>query len=152
MAGIGPKVGPWWWDFIRQVVIFALGVALILDVAINPAGRLSLVVTGLILIGLVPVDSYLSRSGKNGRNGGTLAVEQMLVPRGGGPLRVRAAAFRHGLFRGAGSGAERHPPVRAPGALRVLAVAPAVVAGEHVAADAERFTAGFQAGAEAPHG
>lgn len=55
---------PAWWNLIRQVVIFALGCALIIDVAVNPAGRVVLIVTGLILIGLVPVDTYLTRNGK----------------------------------------------------------------------------------------
>jgi hypothetical protein len=60
---IGPKVTPGWWDFSRQVIIFALGVALIIDVAINPAGRVVLIITGLILIGLVPIDKMVSKWG-----------------------------------------------------------------------------------------
>jgi hypothetical protein len=58
---IGPEVTPGWWDFIRQVIIFALGVSLIIDVAINPAGRVVLIITGLILIGLVPIDRMASK-------------------------------------------------------------------------------------------
>jgi len=58
---IGQKVTPGWWDFIRQVIIFALGIALIIDVAINPAGRVVLIITGLILIGLVPLDKLVSK-------------------------------------------------------------------------------------------
>jgi hypothetical protein len=60
---IGPKVTPGWWDFIRQVIIFALGVSLIIDVAVNPAGRVVLIITGLILIGLVPIDKMVSKWG-----------------------------------------------------------------------------------------
>jgi hypothetical protein len=60
---IGPKVTPGWWDFSRQVIIFALGIALIIDVAINPAGRVVLIITGLILIGLVPIDKMVSKWG-----------------------------------------------------------------------------------------
>ncbi len=58
---IGPKVTPTWWDFTRQFIIFALGVALIIDVAINPAGRVVLIITGLILIGFVPIDKMASK-------------------------------------------------------------------------------------------
>ena len=58
---IGPKVTPGWWDFARQVIIFTLGIALIIDVAINPAGRVVLIITGLVLIGLVPIDKMVSK-------------------------------------------------------------------------------------------
>jgi ACR3 family arsenite efflux pump ArsB len=58
---VGLEVTPGWWDFIRQVIIFALGIALIIDVAINPAGRVVLIITGLILIGLVPIDRMVSK-------------------------------------------------------------------------------------------
>lgn len=63
--GIGQKVEPGWWNFIRQVVIFLLGIALIIDVAINPAGRVVLIITGLILIGIVPIDRVLSKWADN---------------------------------------------------------------------------------------
>jgi hypothetical protein len=58
---IGPEVTPGWWDFVRQLIIFALGVGLIIDVAVNPAGRVVLIITGLILIGLVPIDKMVSK-------------------------------------------------------------------------------------------
>ncbi len=58
---IGQKVTPGWWDFTRQVIIFCLGIALIIDVAINPAGRVVLIITGLVLIGLVPIDKMVSK-------------------------------------------------------------------------------------------
>lgn len=52
-------MGPGWWNFIREFVIFALGVGVIIDSAVTPGGRISLLVTGLILIGLVPVDRFV---------------------------------------------------------------------------------------------
>jgi hypothetical protein len=58
---IGPEVTPAWWDFVRQAIIFCLGIALIIDVAVNPAGRVVLIITGLILIGLVPLDRLASK-------------------------------------------------------------------------------------------
>ena len=60
--GIGPEVRPLWWDFVRQVVMFGLGTALIIDAAVTPNGRSSLIITGLVLLGLIPLDSWLSRN------------------------------------------------------------------------------------------
>jgi hypothetical protein len=61
---IGPRVTPLVWNYLREVVIFALGVGLIIDCALTPGGRVSLLVTGLILIGLIPVDRLLARMGE----------------------------------------------------------------------------------------
>lgn len=60
-SGIGPEVRPLWWDFVRQVIMFGLGLALIIDAAVTPNGRSSLIITGLVLLGLIPLDSYLNR-------------------------------------------------------------------------------------------
>ena len=60
-GGLGPEVRPLWWDFVRQVVMFGLGLALIIDAAVTPNGRSSLIITGLVLLGLIPLDSWLNR-------------------------------------------------------------------------------------------
>jgi hypothetical protein len=61
--GIGPLVRPSWWDFLRQVIMFGLGLALIIDAAVTPNGRSSLIITGLVLLGLIPLDTWLTREG-----------------------------------------------------------------------------------------
>jgi hypothetical protein len=63
--GIGPEVKPVWWDFTRQVIMFLLGLALIIDAAVTPNGRSSLIITGLVLLGLIPIDSWLTRRSGN---------------------------------------------------------------------------------------
>lgn len=61
MPEVGPKVEPGWWNLLRQVVIFGVGVFLILYVTLTPGTDVALLVTGLVLIGFVPVESFLSR-------------------------------------------------------------------------------------------
>jgi hypothetical protein len=58
---VGPKVDPGWWDFLRQVVMFALAVFLILYSVFTPGYDIPFIVTGLILFGLVPADRFLMR-------------------------------------------------------------------------------------------
>jgi len=58
---VGPKVDPPWWNFVRQVVIFALGVTLVIWSAVLHGANLILMIAGLVLIGLVPVENLLHR-------------------------------------------------------------------------------------------
>jgi hypothetical protein len=58
---VGPRVDPPWWDFARQVLIFALGLALIVYAATSPGHDIPFLITGGVLIGIVPVDRTLSR-------------------------------------------------------------------------------------------
>ena len=41
--------------------MFGLGLALIIDAAVTPNGRSSLIITGLVLLGLIPLDTWLTR-------------------------------------------------------------------------------------------
>ena len=52
---------PYWWDFLRQLVMFGLGVALIIYAAVSPGHDVPFIVTGLVLLGLVPLDTWLAR-------------------------------------------------------------------------------------------
>ena len=48
------------WNRLRQLVLFGLGVAIIIYELVTPDARVALDVTGLVLVGLVPVDMALS--------------------------------------------------------------------------------------------
>jgi hypothetical protein len=56
---IGPKVTPGWWDFTRQLAIFCLGVSLIIYAVITPNHGIRILITGLILIGMIPIENFL---------------------------------------------------------------------------------------------
>ena len=58
IRGIGPSVEPSWWDLVRQVIIFALGVAVIIYAVASSGHDVAFLVTGLVLIGFVPVDRW----------------------------------------------------------------------------------------------
>lgn len=65
-ATVGPTVDPPWWNFVRQVVMFLMGVGLILWWVIERAAdkfAILQLITGLILLGLVPIDRLLGRVG-----------------------------------------------------------------------------------------
>jgi hypothetical protein len=56
---IGPRVTPTWWDFARQLVIFLLGVGVICYAVVTSGYDVPFLITGLVLIGIVPVDRYV---------------------------------------------------------------------------------------------
>lgn len=59
---IGPKVDPGWWDFARQLVIFLLAIALIIYSMVTPGHDVPFLITGLILIGIIPAERIIRRS------------------------------------------------------------------------------------------
>lgn len=50
-----------WFDIVRVLVLFALGVALILYATLTPGHDVAFIVAGLVLCGFVPIDMWLSR-------------------------------------------------------------------------------------------
>lgn len=62
---VGLRVDPPWWNFIRQVVIFALGVGIVVYALVTPGHDIPFLIAGLILIGIVPVDEFIRR--RNGK-------------------------------------------------------------------------------------
>lgn len=61
MPEIGPRVEPGWWNLLRQFVIFALGVFCVLYATLTEGHDAAILTTGLVLIGLVPLDIFVSR-------------------------------------------------------------------------------------------
>jgi hypothetical protein len=57
-----------WFDEVRVIVLFLLGVVLIVYAVVTPGHDTTFIVAGLFLCGLVPIDSWLSsrRPRKNG--------------------------------------------------------------------------------------
>jgi hypothetical protein len=56
---IGPRVTPGWWDFARQLVIFLLGCGVIIYAVVTTGYDVPFLITGLVLIGIVPADRYV---------------------------------------------------------------------------------------------
>lgn len=52
-------------DLARQILILALGVAVIIDALIKPHARAVQWIVGLILLGIVPLDVGLARLGRH---------------------------------------------------------------------------------------
>lgn len=52
---------PAWLDALRQTILFLLGVAVILDAVISPGTNAATLAAGLVLVGLAPLDRYLTR-------------------------------------------------------------------------------------------
>jgi hypothetical protein len=50
-----------WFDVVRVVVIFTLGVFLIVYAVVTSGHDIPFIVTGLVLIGLVPIDQFMQR-------------------------------------------------------------------------------------------
>jgi hypothetical protein len=46
---------------VRQVVVFALGVAMIIDAFFEPAHVVAQLIVGMIMVGVLPADTLLSR-------------------------------------------------------------------------------------------
>lgn len=53
---VGPKITPRWFDVLRQIVIFVLGVWLIVYAASTSGHDIPFIVTGLVLLGLIPLE------------------------------------------------------------------------------------------------
>jgi hypothetical protein len=51
---------PSWFRLLRQVIIFFMGVGIILYAVVSQGHDVPFLITGLILIGLVPIDEALS--------------------------------------------------------------------------------------------
>jgi hypothetical protein len=49
-----------WFDVVRVMVLFTLGVALIIYAAVSTGHDVSFIVAGLVLCGMVPVDLWIS--------------------------------------------------------------------------------------------
>ena len=49
-------MGPPWWQFLRRVVIFALGVAIIIDALWDQQYVVPELIVGLIMTGVLPLD------------------------------------------------------------------------------------------------
>jgi flagellar biosynthesis component FlhA len=58
---VGPKIYPTWFDVIRQIVMFILGVALVIFAVVTPGYDIPFLVMSLILFGLVPAERFLLR-------------------------------------------------------------------------------------------
>ena len=52
---------PTWFVLLRQVVIFSLGVATIVYSIVNTQKNWAYVITGLFLLGLVPIENMMER-------------------------------------------------------------------------------------------
>jgi hypothetical protein len=58
---VGPKITPRWLDVVRQIIIFVLGVWLIVFAATTNGHDIPFIVTGLVLLGMIPVERALRR-------------------------------------------------------------------------------------------
>lgn len=50
---------PVWWQWIRRVVVFALGVALIVDSLFQRPNVIVRLLVGLVMVGVLPLDDLL---------------------------------------------------------------------------------------------
>ena len=48
-----------WWQFLRRVVIFLLGVAVIIDALAEDRSVVAELVVGMILVGVLPLDDFM---------------------------------------------------------------------------------------------
>jgi hypothetical protein len=53
-----------WWQAIREVVTFALGVAVILDSLISGDHSFGELIAGLVMIGILPLDRLIAAIGR----------------------------------------------------------------------------------------
>jgi hypothetical protein len=56
-----PPQLPGWFALLRQVVVFLLGVGVILDAIWTAGTHVTELIAGLVLIGMVPLDSLMNR-------------------------------------------------------------------------------------------
>jgi hypothetical protein len=50
-----------WLIFVRQIILFALGVFVILDSVLTPGTHITELIVGLLLLGIVPLDTLMTR-------------------------------------------------------------------------------------------
>lgn len=55
------RYNPSWFRLFRQVVIFLLGIGILLYAVVSQGHDIPFLVTGLILIGIVPIEDAISR-------------------------------------------------------------------------------------------
>lgn len=55
------RYAPKWFRFARQVVIFLLGIGILLYSVVSQGHDVPFLITGLILVGIIPVEDALSR-------------------------------------------------------------------------------------------
>lgn len=58
---VGPKISPNWFDVIRQIIIFLLGVWLIWFAATSSGHDVPFLVTGLVLFGMIPFERLANK-------------------------------------------------------------------------------------------
>ena len=49
-----------WWQLTREVVTFALGVAVVLDALLDPHTSVPELVVGLVMVGVLPLERLLA--------------------------------------------------------------------------------------------
>jgi hypothetical protein len=49
------------WSYLRQFITYSLGVMVVLDAVITSGTHVTEIDAGLVLLGIVPVDAFLSR-------------------------------------------------------------------------------------------
>jgi hypothetical protein len=63
-----------WSAYVRQVIAFALGLALVIHAVVRTGANTAELITGLLLMGVVPVDAIVGRfrggAGPNDQTGG----------------------------------------------------------------------------------
>ncbi len=57
-----------WWQLTREVVTFALGVAVVLDALLEPHTSVPELVVGLVMIGVLPLERLLAAIGRRTDN------------------------------------------------------------------------------------
>ena len=58
---------PTWWPFLRRLVIFALGVAIVIDAFTDKQYVVPELIIGMIMIGILPLDDFAHLLRRNGR-------------------------------------------------------------------------------------
>ena len=58
---VGIKVEPGWFDFARQMIMFLMGIAILIYAVVTTGHDIPFIVAGLVLLGIVPIDRFLTR-------------------------------------------------------------------------------------------
>jgi hypothetical protein len=56
-----------WWRWVREVITFALGVAVIIDALTSATTPLSELIVGLVMVGVLPLERLLAVIGDRRR-------------------------------------------------------------------------------------